>query len=89
MHSNKNDIETFSFNHNKNDSITLSIPPDNFQIVQIINYHIYCLEMFCKVNIILTMKYTEKFQNNIIHPSLYDNSTNTDKALKLIQILII
>ena len=79
---NKTDIETFSFNSNKNGSITLAIPPDNLQTSEIINYHIYCFEMPSKINLLLTINYIEKYKNNIKHLSLYDNSTNTDKTLK-------
>ena len=79
---NINDIETFSFNSSKNDSITLLIPPDNLQTEEIINYHIYCFNMSSKINILLTINYIEKYKNNIIHLSLYDKSTNIDKTLK-------
>ncbi len=77
---NKNDIEIFK--QYRNDNITLSLPPKNFQNLEKINYHIYCFEYSSISNILLTIEYIEKYKNNILHLSLYDNTTNSDKNLK-------
>lgn len=77
---NKNNIEIFK--QYNNSTITLSLPPKNFQNFEKINYHIYCFEYSFISNILLSIQFIEKYKNNILHLSLYDNTTNTDKILK-------
>ena len=77
----ENDIEIFSFNQYINNSITFSIPPKNFDHSEIINYHIYCIEYSTTSSIFLKVNFIEKYKNNIIHLSLYNNLTKTEQTL--------
>ena len=81
---NENDIEIFKELNNK--TIILSMPHNNIQNIDFkdkIKYHIYCFEYITITNIILSIKFDEKYKNNIIHLSLYDNLTNIEKIINV------
>ena len=78
----ENDIETFKEINNK--TIVLSMPPNNIEKIDAIDkikYHIYCFEYATVTNILLSIKFDEKYKNNIIHFSLFDNLTNSEKII--------
>ena len=79
---NKNEIEIYK--EFINGTITLSLEPNiSKKFLEKINYHIYCFQYTSITSILITIHYNEKYKNNIIHLSIYDNLTNTDKIINL------
>lgn len=81
---NEKDIETFKELNNK--TITLSVNSNNLNSQYIsdkIHYHIYCVEYNTISNILLSITYSDKYINNILHVSIYDNKTNSDTIINL------
>ena len=75
------------FKELNNGTITLSVTPNSVEqlpITEKINYHIYCFEYESISNILILIHYNNNYINNIIHLSLYDNLTNTEKTINLI-----
>ena len=81
----KRDIEIFK--ELNNGTITLSVTSntrEKLPLTETINYHIYCLEYSSISNILILIRYNKSYINNIIHLSLYDNLTNAEKTINLI-----
>jgi hypothetical protein len=83
---NEKDIEMFK--NLNNTIIALSIKSNtlnspNQNIIDKINYHIYCFEYNTDTNILLSIKYNNKYIKNILQVSIYDNKTNSDMIINL------
>lgn len=81
---NKNNIETFK--ELNNETIEFSFPSNYFQELnhlESINYHIFCFEYIYISNILLSINLNEKFKNNILHFSLFNNLTNSETIINL------
>ena len=75
---NEKNIEFFEEINNK--TITLNI---NEETNDKISYHINCFKYSSIQNISLKLNYSEKYKNNILEISLYDNITNSDIIINL------
>ena len=81
---NENDIEILQGINNSN--IILRTNPDlnnNSHLMDNINYHIYCFDYIVISNISIEFNSNTSHKENIIHLSLYDRQTNSEKIINM------
>lgn len=75
---NEKDIEFYDDINNKTILFDINESKDDK-----INYHIYCFRFLLIQNTSLKINYNEKYKNNILEISIYDNITNSDTIINL------